>query len=44
MAAEATKVNQVNKRRLTLKRLTKKRRQIGTGDGGLMSDKILVRK
>lgn len=42
--AGAQKVNQVNKRRLTLKRLAKSKRKIGTGDGGLVSDKQLVKK
>lgn len=41
--AGAQKVNQANKRRLTLKRLAKSRRKIGTGDGGLMTDRTLDR-
>lgn len=40
----AQKVNAVTKKRLTLKRLAKQRKRIGTGDAGLMSEKILYRK
>lgn len=35
----ALKVNTVTKKRLTLKRLAKKKKHIGTGDGGLLTDK-----
>jgi hypothetical protein len=40
----AIKVNQKTVKRVNLKRLAKKRKRIGTGDGGLMSEKILYRK
>lgn len=40
----AQKVNAVTKKRLTLKRLAKRKKHIGTGDAGLMSEKILYRK
>jgi hypothetical protein len=32
-------VNQPTKKRLTLKRLAKQKKRIGTGDGGLLTDK-----
>ena len=37
-------VNQPTPKKVNLKRLAKKRKHIGTGDGGLMSEKILYRK
>lgn len=39
----AIKVNQTTKARLTLRRLSKKRKHIGTGDGGLMTNRALNR-
>ena len=41
MAAE--KVNQATKKTYSLKKLAKKRKHIGTGDGGLMTDRALNR-
>ena len=35
------KVNQPTKKRLTLKRLAKRKKHIGTGDGGVISKKML---
>jgi hypothetical protein len=40
----AIKVNQKTVKRVNLKRLAKKRKRIGTGDGGLISDRIFERK
>ena len=37
-------VNQPTKKTYSLKKLAKQRKRIGTGDGGLMSEKILYRK
>ena len=37
-------VNQPTLKKVNLKRLAKKRKRIGTGDAGLMSEKILYRK
>jgi hypothetical protein len=35
----AIRVNQKTVKRVSLKRLAKKRKRIGTGDGGLLTDK-----
>jgi hypothetical protein len=40
----AQKVNAVTKKRLTLKRLAKRKKHIGTGDGGAFSSKMLISK
>ena len=40
----ATKVNQTTVKRVNLKRLAKKRKHIGTGDGGAFSKKMLTSK
>lgn len=40
----ALKVNKQVLKKYQLKKLAKKRKRIGTGDGGLMSEKILYRK
>ena len=40
----AQKVNVATKKTYSLKKLAKQRKRIGTGDGGLMSEKILYRK
>ena len=40
----AVKVNKLTAKKLTLKKLAKQRKRIGTGDGGLLSDKMLERK
>lgn len=37
------KVNQATKKTYSLKKLAKKRKHIGTGDGGLMTDRALNR-
>lgn len=37
-------VNQTTKKRLTLKRLAKRKKHIGTGDGGAFSSKMLISK
>ena len=39
----ATRVNKDVPQKVNLKRLAKKRKRIGTGDGGLMSDRTLNR-
>lgn len=39
----ALKVNQVTPKKYSLKKLAKKRKHIGTGDGGLMTDRALNR-
>lgn len=36
-------VNQPTLKKVNLKRLAKKRKRIGTGDGGLMTDRVLNR-
>ena len=41
MATGALKVNQQTKKRVNLKRLAKQRKRIGTGDGGVISKKML---
>ena len=40
----AIKVNQTTIKKVNLKRLAKKRKRIGTGDGGLLSNKMLNRE
>ena len=40
----AQKVNQATKKTYSLKKLATQRKRIGSGDGGLMSEKILYRK
>ena len=40
----ALKVNKQVLKKYQLKKLAKKRKRIGTGDAGLMSEKILYRK
>ena len=40
----AQKVNKAVLKKYSLKKLAKKRKRIGTGDAGLMSEKILYRK
>lgn len=40
----ALKVNKQVLKRYQLKKLAKKRKRIGTGDGGLLSEKMLNRK
>ena len=37
-------VNQPTKKTYSLKKLAKKRKRIGTGDGGVLSDKMLNRQ
>jgi hypothetical protein len=39
MATGALKVNQQTKKTYSLKKLAKQRKRIGTGDGGLLTDK-----
>lgn len=40
----AQKVNQPTQKKFNLKRLAKKRKHVGTGDGGAFSDKMLTSK
>ena len=40
----ALKVNQATKKTYSLKKLAKAKKRIGTGDGGLLSNKQLNRK
>ena len=40
----AQKVNKAVLKKYSLKKLAKKRKRIGTGDAGLMSEKIVYRK
>lgn len=38
----AIKVNKATLKRYSLKKLAKKRKRIGTGDGGVISQKMLI--
>lgn len=40
----ALKVNKATLKKYSLKKLAKQRKRIGTGDGGLLSEKMLNRK